>query len=186
MAGFGRKTNDVKFLGISGSLRRGSVNTALIRAGMMHVPDVELEWADVRLPLYDNDLEDEDGIPPAVQKLADQIAAASAVILSTPEYNQSLSGVMKNALDWVSRVDGNPWAGKPVLIMAAASGRSGGARATYALRLAMTPFQPLMVPSPEVLLPKARSSFNSDGTLSDAATDKRLKTAMERLRDAAS
>ena len=171
----------MKFLGISGSLRGASVNTALIEAGMKHIPGVDLEWGNLRLPLFDNDLEDSDGIPLEVQKLADQIAEAPAVVISTPEYDQSMSGVLKNALDWVSRVDGNPWEAKPVLIMAAASGRSGGARATYALRLAMTPFRPLLVPSPEVLLPKARSAFNEDGTLNDAPTDKRLKAAMEHL-----
>ena len=93
-------------LGISGSLRRDSVNTKLLRHAATHF-GCDLVLGDLNLPLYDNDLEIESGIPDAVQALADQIKAADAVILSTPEYNQSMSGVLKNALDWVSRV---PWA----------------------------------------------------------------------------
>lgn len=174
----------MNLLGISGSLRRDSVNTKLIRQAARHF-GAAVTIGDLRLPLYDGDLEDAQGIPDSVQTLADQIAAADAIILSTPEYNQSLSGVIKNALDWVSRVDGNPWEAKPVAIMAAAAGRSGGARANFSLRLALVPFRPLVVSAPEILLPSARKAFAEDGTLTDAGVDARLQKAMALLRNAA-
>ena len=101
---------------LSGSLREGSSNTKLVReaARLFGGPS---ELGDIRFPLYDGDLEDEEGIPHAVQVLADKIDSADAVAISGPEYNQSLSGVLKNALDWISRVEGNPWKDKPVAIM---------------------------------------------------------------------
>ena len=83
------------------------------------------------------------------------------MLISTPEYNKNLSGVLKNALDWVSRVPGNPWETKPVALMSAAAGRSGGARASYAARLALQPFRPLLL-SEELLLAGARKAFDED------------------------
>jgi len=151
-------------LGISGSLRSGSVNRKLVReAGRIY--GGAFEEADIRLPLYDGDLEQSDGIPAEVQRLADQIAAAEAVVISTPEYNQSLSGVLKNALDWVSRVDGTPWLHKPVAITSAAAGRAGGGRGSYALRLAMLPFRPRMVTGPDMGVAGAMKEFDEDGRL---------------------
>ena len=111
-------------LGISGALRRDSTNTRLLReAARLYGGPFEL--ADIRFPLYDGDAEAAEGVPTSVQAVADKIGAASAVVVATPEYNQSLSGVLKNALDWISRVDGNPWRGKPVAILSAAAGRTG-------------------------------------------------------------
>ena len=80
---------------------------------------------------------------------------------------------------------GNPWEAKPLVLMAAAAGRSGGARSAYSARLAMIPFRPLIVPAPEVLVPRARKAFAEDGTLLDESTDKRLAQAMAHLRAAA-
>ncbi|MEJ2036038.1 MAG: NAD(P)H-dependent oxidoreductase, partial [Maritimibacter sp.] len=100
-------------LGISGALRQGSTNRLLLREAVRAFGAASLVEADLRLPLYDGDLEEASGIPTPVQRLADQIAAADAVLISTPEYNKNISGVLKNALDWVSRVKGNPWNGKP-------------------------------------------------------------------------
>ena len=175
----------LKLLCISGSLRSGSTNTALTRAAAHHFGAADVTQANLRLPLYDGDLEDAEGIPAEVREIADQIAAADSVVISTPEYNGALSGVLKNALDWVSRVKGNPWEAKPVVLMAAAAGRAGGARSAYSARLAMVPFRPLMVPAPEVLVPRARQAFAEDGTLLDPSTDKRLAQAMAQLRAAA-
>lgn len=174
----------MKLLGISGSLRAESVNTKLIRAAAVHFGEARLNFADIRFPLFDADLEDAKGIPSEVLKTANEISDADAIIMSTPEYNQSMTGVLKNALDWISRVDGNPWEAKPMAIMAATGGRSGGGRANFALRLAMVPFRPLIVPAPEVLVPFARKGFNEDGSLIDTAIDQRLKTSMEALRSA--
>lgn len=150
-------------LGLSGSLRDDSVNTRLLREIGRHWGD-DFDMADIRFPLFDADLQDRAGIPPEVQAVADAIDRAEAVAISTPEYNQSLSGVLKNALDWISRVQGKPWNDKPVAIMSAASGRSGGARAGYALRLAMTPFRPRML-GREIMLADARNQFDENGRL---------------------
>lgn len=168
-------------LGMSGSLRRESTNTKLVKEAGRHWGG-PFEVADLRLPLYDNDDEDRDGIPPEARRLAEQIALAEAVVISTPEYNQSFSGVLKNALDWVSRVKPGPWPGKPVGLMSAAAGRSGGARANYALRLAMTPFRPRLL-TLEVMLADARNQFDDAGRLVSERYDRQVATLISALRE---
>jgi chromate reductase len=172
----------MSLLMISGSLRAGSVNTRLCHEAARRW-DGNAEMADLRLPLFDADLE-ERGIPEEVTTLAEAIDAARAVVVSTPEYNQSLSGVLKNALDWVSRVSGNPWQGKAVALMSAAAGRSGGARASYAARLALTPFRPRLL-TEELLLAGARKVWDEDGRLNDETAAKKLDTLMARLAEEA-
>lgn len=169
-------------LGISGSLRRGSCNRRLLREAVRAFGPCDFVEADLRLPLYDGDLEDETGIPEPVQRLADQIATADAVLISTPEYNKNISGVLKNALDWVSRVKGNPWNGKPVALMAAADGRAGGERAMNSLVLCMMPFRPRLIYGPEVNVAQCRSAFDEGGRLTDEKADKLLGLLMEKLR----
>ncbi len=169
-------------LTVAGALRKGSTNRLLAaEAARLFAPD-RLTVADLRLPLYDGDLEDSQGIPPEVQRLADQIAAADAVVISTPEYNKALSGVLKNALDWVSRTKGSPWRGKPVAIMSAAAGRSGGERAQSSLRLALAPFRVRLVPGPEVLVADSRNAFDDAGHLTNERYHKALRELMELLR----
>ncbi len=176
---------DFNLLGISGALRAASLNTQLIREAARLMPETVLLEADLNLPLYDGDLEDKSGIPAVVQVLADQIAAADAVLIATPEYNQSFSGVLKNALDWVGRTKGAPWRDKPVAIISAAAGRAGGARAQYALRLAMTPFRPRLLTGPEVMLAGASGEFDEAGQLKGAFYQKALADLMTQLRDQA-
>ena len=167
-------------LGICGSLRAGSLNRKLmLEAGRLF--DGAFRESDLRLPLYDGDLEDAEGIPGAVQVLAGQITAADAVLIVTPEYNQSFSGVLKNALDWVSRTDGAPWRDKPVALVSAAAGRAGGARAQSALRLAMTPFRPRLLTGPEVMIAGASKEFDTDGRLTNERYMKSLRELMSRL-----
>lgn len=149
---------------ITGSLRRNSYNLKLVTEAAKLFEGNPV-MADLDLPLYNGDVEDNSGIPDKVLLLRDQIAAADAVAISTPEYNQSLSGVLKNALDWVSRAGENPWADKPVAIMSAAAGRAGGARAQYALRLALNPFQPRLLTGPEVMVARPDAEFDSEGHL---------------------
>ncbi len=149
-------------LGLSGSLRNASLNTALLH----HAANAfggDFVQGDLNLPLYNGDIEAK-GIPTAVQTLADQIASADAVIIATPEYNKNLSGVLKNALDWVSRTKGAPWADKPVAIMSATAGRAGGERAQNSLRLCLQPFRPRLLNGPEVLVGAAHEAFE-DGVL---------------------
>jgi len=172
---------EFSLLGISGALRKDSFNRKLIReAGRLAAAD--FSEADLQLPLYDGDVEETQGIPASVQILADQIAAADAVVISTPEYNQALSGVLKNALDWVSRTEGNPWKDKPVAIISAAAGRAGGARATYSLRLAMTPFQPRLLTGPEVGVAAAYQEFDDNGQLISEQYVKTLTALMNALK----
>lgn len=171
-----------KLLGISGSLRKGSRNTALLyEAARLFAPD-EFTLGDIRLPLYDGDLEDADGIPEAVQTLHAQIVAADAVIISTPEYNSNISGVLKNALDWLSRAKPHPWTGKPVAILSAAAGRSGGARTQFSLRNCMTPFNPRILQGPEIMIAGAGKAFDADGRLLNEFSIKSLTTLMGALR----
>lgn len=166
---------------ISGALRAQSYNRMLLReaARLFDAPATE---ADLRLPLYDGDLEADSGIPHPVQRLADQIAVAPAVMIATPEYNSGLSGVLKNALDWVSRTEGTPWAGKPVAIMSAAAGRSGGAQAQDTLRQAMTAFRPLLLTGPQVMVANAAEQFDATGRLTNERYSAALGALMTDLR----
>ena len=169
-------------LGLCGSLRAGSTNRMLLREAARHlVPEA---WAegDLRLPLYDGDLEAAEGIPAGVERLAAQIRAADCVVIACPEYNKALSGVMKNALDWLSRVKGGVWAGKPVAIMSAAAGRAGGERSQYSLRLCLNPFRPRVLPGPEVMIADSGRAFDAEGRLVDPASAKLLAALMAELR----
>jgi chromate reductase len=153
-------------LGICGSLRKGSLNR-LLMGEVFAAWGGDVAEGDIRLPLLDEDLKAEQGLPEGVALLAEQIADAAAVVLVTPEYNQSMPGTIKNALDWVSLAPGKPWLDKPVAIASAADGRAGGARAQYALRLAMTPFRPRLLTGPEVAVAHASKEFEGGRLVSD-------------------
>lgn len=171
-------------VGFCGALRAESSNRRLMFEAARLYGGEFLE-ADIRFPLYDNDLEDRDGVPASVRLLSEQIAGAEAVIIAAPEYNQSFSGVLKNALDWISRTEGAPWRDKPVALMSSAAGRAGGARAQYALRLAMNPFRPRLLTGPEVLVADGRNQFDADGRLTNEKNLKSLTELMDGLRTAA-
>ncbi|MDK3016618.1 NADPH-dependent FMN reductase [Pseudodonghicola flavimaris] len=174
--------SDPTLLGLSGALRRLSTNRMLTReAARLFGPAVFVE-ADLALPLYDGDLEGEAGIPGAVQQLADQIAAADAVVISTPEYNKGPSGVLKNALDWVSRTAANPWADKPVAVMSSAGGRAGGERAQMVLRSFLVPFQPRLITGPELHVADCRNQFDDAGQLISDRYAATLEALMRKLR----
>ena len=169
-------------LGISGSLRAASTNTMLVRnAARLYGADDFVE-ADLNLPLFNEDDETATGIPAPVQTLADQIAAAEAVVISTPEYNKAPPGVLKNALDWVSRTEGSPWKDKPVAIVSATAGRAGGERTQFALRLMMVPFRPRILQGPEILVGGAKDHFDENGTLVTESYVKFLTELMEALK----
>ena len=168
--------------GISGSLGSGSTNRKLIReAARLFGPAVFTE-ADLNLPLYDGDAEAATGVRPAVQRLADQIAAADAVVISTPEYNKGPSGVLKNALDWVSRTKGAPWRDKPVAVMSAAGGRAGGERAQMILRGFLVPFRPRLLSGPEMHLADSGHAFDADDRLTGDLYLKTLDELMQALK----
>ncbi|UWQ08139.1 NAD(P)H-dependent oxidoreductase [Aliiroseovarius crassostreae] len=174
----------VNLLGLPGALRKGSTNRMLLREAARVFGECDFVEADLNLPLYDGDLEEAQGIPAPVAVLTEQIRSADAVLISTPEYNKMLSGVLKNALDWVSRTRPQPWVGKPVVVMAAASGRAGGERAQASLVAAMTPFQPRLILGPEIAVAGSREEFDDGGRLVSARYEKNLTALMAKLRDA--
>jgi chromate reductase, NAD(P)H dehydrogenase (quinone) len=169
-------------LGLSGSLRAGSFNRKLLAEAARLFGAATYVEGDLNLPLYNGDLEQAEGIPAAVQRLADQIAAADAVLISTPEYNKGISGVLKNALDWVSRTKTAPWAGKPVAILSATAGRAGGERAQVMLRNCMVPFRPRILQGPEMLLAQTSEQFDENGHLTGEVYIKTLTDLMAALR----
>jgi len=124
-------------------------------------------------------------MPPEVQLLADQIKAADAVVIAGPEYNKALSGVLKNALDWVSRTKGGVWRDKPVAIVSAAAGRAGGERTQMTLRHAMVAFRPRILQGPEVFIAAPDKEFDADGRLVNEFPVKLLTELMDELRRAA-
>ncbi len=173
---------DPTLLTLCGALRTASTNRLLLAEAARAFGPATVIDGNLRLPLFDEDIESGPGIPPEVQRLAEQIAAADAVVISTPEYNKALSGVLKNALDWVSRTKLSPWRDKPVAILSAADGRAGGDRAQFSLRLALTPFRPRLLPGPEILIAHSREAFDPEGRLKDPQTLKALTELMQLLR----
>jgi len=169
-------------LGISGALRAGSTNTKLLREAARLFGDCTYVEADLRMPLYDGDLEEAEGVPDAATRLSTQIKEADAVLISTPEYNKGPSGVLKNALDWVSRTGGQPWSAKPVAVMSAAAGRAGGERAQLILRTFLVPFRPRVLMGPEIQLAGSSDQFDDNGHLTSEIYVKDLTALMEALR----
>lgn len=176
--------SDPVLLGISGSLRSQATNRLLLREAARIFGPCSYVEADLQLPLYDGDVEARDGVPAAIQRLSDQIASADAVILSTPEYNKGPSGVLKNALDWVSRTDGSPWADKPVAVMSSAAGRAGGEQAQAVLRGCLVPFQPHILSGPGLHLAGAATQFDDQGRLISDQYIATLTRLMAKLRHA--
>ena len=143
----------INILGIPGSLRRDSLNRSLLRAAGDLLPEgMSLEVADISdLPLYNWDDEQESGFRPSVQRFRDQVAAADGLLIATPEYNNSMPGALKNAIDWASRGPESPLNGKPAAIMGAA-GRLGSVRAQMHLRTVLMHNDLKVVQRPEVLV----------------------------------
>lgn len=170
-------------LAIIGSLRAGSYNRMAVGAAIeVAPPDMQIEIAEIGdLPLYNQDVETA-GIPPVVRRLKDQIKAADAILFASPEYNYSMPGVLKNAIDWVSRPPAdNPFNGKPCAILSASTGMLGGARAQYHLRQSCVFLNLLPMNKPEVMIARAQEKFDANGKLTDDVTRKVLKSFMQSL-----
>lgn len=165
------------------SLRQGSYNKKLIRIAAEHIRslpfcEVDLcEFNDFPMPMYDGDLETSKGIPEGVQKLAQKIQTADAIIISSPEYNGSIPGTLKNALDWISRIKPLPIAKKQILLIGASPGALGGIRGNIHAR---TPFHILgTFLYPDYFgLAKADSAYDDKDQLIDPKQDERLKTLL--------
>jgi chromate reductase, NAD(P)H dehydrogenase (quinone) len=158
----------INVLAICGSLRAGSYNRAALRTAIeLKPPGMTIETADIgSLPLYNEDVRAQ-GFPAPVETLRRQIASADALLFVTPEYNYSMSGVLKNAIDWASRPPDQPFAGKPVAIMGAGAGMAGTARAQYDLRRCCVFLDMHPLNKPEVLIGQAQTKFDAEGRFTD-------------------
>jgi chromate reductase len=162
-------SDTITVLGIAGSLRRGSYNRALLRSAQSLAPaDMRLDLFDLHdVPFYDADVEKK-GDPGAVTVLKRRVREADALVIATPEYQHSLPGVLKNALDWASRPPKDPpLKGKPIAMMGATPGRYGTARAQAELRKVLAYNDAVVVNRPEVLVANARETFGEAGELVD-------------------
>ncbi|CAK0767220.1 NAD(P)H-dependent FMN reductase PA1204 [uncultured Gammaproteobacteria bacterium] len=171
----------IHILGFSGSLRRGSCNSALLRVAAGVLPEkVTLEIYDLAsIPLYNGDLESE-GLPVAVLEFRARIKAADALLVATPEYNYSIPGVLKNAIDWASRPPEQPFDGKPLAMMGTAGGL-GGARAQYHLRQVLVCLNAHALNKPEVQIPRAWEKFDQNGTPTDPEIAKSVASLVQAL-----
>jgi chromate reductase len=173
---------NVRILGFAGSLRKQSYNRALLSAANEMVPDgVTLEIFDLEgIPPFNQDLELQP--PDKVKEFKAKIRAADAIVIVTPEYNYSIPGVLKNAIDWASRPYGNnAFDGKPVAVMGASVGMLGTARAQYDLRKSFVFLNMFPLNQPEVLVPFAQDKVDGNGRVTDEKTRKKIKELLESL-----
>jgi chromate reductase, NAD(P)H dehydrogenase (quinone) len=163
--------SEFQILGISGSLRKASFNSSALRAAQQLSPgNTVIMFADLSaIPVYNDDVR-EQGLPQSVADLVAQIAKADAVLISTPEYNYTIPGMLKNAIDWVSKAPGQPFRHKPVAIMGASMGAIGTARAQYDLRKVFVFLDAHVLNQPEIMIAVAQTKFDADGNLTDEAT----------------
>ncbi|HEX8843245.1 MAG TPA: NAD(P)H-dependent oxidoreductase [Pyrinomonadaceae bacterium] len=172
----------IKILGVAGSLRKASYNRAALRAAQQLAPE------DAQIEIFELDgipgfSEDEERNPPAkVTELKEKIRAADAILFVTPEYNYSIPGVLKNAIDWASRPYGeSAWDGKPVAIMGASVGLFGTARAQYHLRQVFVFLNMHPLNRPEVMIGNASQRFDGEGNLTDETSKDLIRKLLENL-----
>ncbi len=172
----------VNILGIAGSLRRGSFNKATLRAAQALAPaGSKIEIFDLDgLPGFNQD--EEQDPPPKVSQLKSRVRASDAILLVTPEYNYSIPGVLKNAIDWASRPYGDSaWNGKPVAVMGASVGSMGTARAQYHLRQCFVFLNMYPLNQPEVMITNASERFDAAGNLTDDKVKERIRELLTAL-----
>ena len=174
----------IQILGIAGSLRRASYNRGALRAAMQLVPQ------DTALDIFELDgisgfnQDEEQNPPPKVIELKRRIREADAILIVTPEYNYSIPGVLKNAIDWASRPYGDSaWNGKPVAVMGASIGTIGTARAQYHLRQVFVFLNMFPINQPEVMISNAGERFDAGGNLADETTKKLIRQLLQSLAD---
>lgn len=174
----------LRILGIPGSLRASSLNKGLLRAAQGMAPiGAEVEIADLDdIPLYNGDVEAA-GVPEPVKRLAEQIRAADAILIACPEYNYSIPGVLKNAIDWTSRPSvKNPWRQKPVGLIGASGGQFGTVRAQLHLRQVLgSMIEAYVMVKPEFHVNNASQKFDAEGNLTDDDARERLEAFLETL-----
>lgn len=171
----------IKVLGFAGSLRKQSYNRSLLKAAVELKPEnMEIEIFDLKdIPLYNEDVE-KAGIPDSVKAFKERIAASDSLLIASPEYNYSITGVLKNAIDWASRTPKtSPLQKKPYAIMGASSGMSGTIKSQMHLRQVGVFNNMFAMNKPEVYLTLAKQKFNEKGELIDDSTREHLKTFLE-------
>ena len=172
----------IKILGIAGSLRKQSYNRGLLKAALELAPSAcSLEVFELdEIPLYNQDKEGK--LPTAVALLKKKVRAADAILIATPEYNYSIPGVLKNALDWGSRPYGdNAWDGKPVAIMGASPAVQGTSRSQYHLRQVFVYLNMIPMNKPELMIGSASERFDAKGRLIDAKSRQKLTELLKAL-----
>ncbi len=182
-----------KILAFAGSTRTGSFNKKLIRiavegARKSGAEVTLLDLRDLPMPLYDGDLEEKSGLPPEARKFKELLLAHQGLLISSPEYNSSISGVLKNAIDWASRPEPGEkplacFSGKVATLMSASPGALGGLRGLVTLRSILGNIQVLVLPD-QVAVPKAHEAFDDQGKLKDAkqqASIENLGASLTRL-----
>jgi chromate reductase len=177
-------SNPVRILGIAGSLRRQSYNRALLRAATQIAPEgaaIDVFEIDGIPPFSEDDEQDP---PEKVLELKRRIRESDAVLFVTPEYNYSIPGVLKNAIDWASRPYGDSaWSGKPAAVMGASTGSIGTARAQYHLRQVMVFLDMFPLNQPEVMVGGANECFDTVGNLTDEETREYVRLLVQSLVD---
>jgi chromate reductase len=174
----------VRVLGFAGSLRKGSYNRMALRAAQELLPQgMTLETFDITpIPLYNEDVRAQ-GFPAPVQEFRDRIAAAGALLIVTSEYNYSVPGVLKNAIDWASRPPNQPFEDKPVAIMGASPSMLGTARAQYHLRQSCVYLNMHVLNRPEVMIAHCHERFDAQGRLIDEKTRQMIAQLLSALGD---
>ena len=171
-----------RIIGISGSGRRGSYNTALLRAAKEMLPqNVDLEIYDVSgFPLFNQDMVAD--MPPAIRVFKDRIRQVDAILFATPEHNYSISAQLKNALEWGNRPEtDNSWDGKPAAIISASTSPRGGARAQMHLRQILVDLNVYPINKPQLIVARAQEKFDANSNLSDDMSRKLLRDLLTAL-----
>lgn len=172
-------------LGIAGSLRAGSINRALLEAAQELAQDsMTIQIFDLTpIPMYNSELETDERRPAEVIAFKQAITRADGLLIVTPEYNYSVPGVLKNALDWASRPPDPPFVDKPVALMSASPGMLGGSRAQYHLRQICVYLDAHVLNLPEVFVGVANEKFDTKGELTDEKTREFVSKQLRALRD---
>ena len=174
----------MRILAFAGAIRTGSFNRKLLNVALEPLrgqADIDLlDLRDVRMPLYDGDLEATEGLPEPAREFKRRIGQADALLIATPEYNHSIPGVLKNAIDWASRPPDNPFRGKIALLMGASPGGFGAVRGVLALRQVLTALHVIVLPT-IVQVSHAGQGFDDSGRLKDPKLVAQIEKACAEL-----